>query len=225
MELFGFIIDKEILFANPIFLNVFFIISLLAIIRYVFGKEIKSLSLFIWSKITSRDRNKKIDDWKAVCVDRQGWKQKAVGRSLELENKHLKKLSFEVSPVGRPANWRGGFILGNEKYQPQNIIDSDNSLLFHVGSPPPIYQAQHVWFYDKDHKENHPASTTVTKENNTKLRFQVEIDKYHWLKVLVNGQQVYNSKIPSLFRNKVYLLAWGDHADCNVRFTNIRYII
>ena len=223
MELFGFKIDREILLGSPLFLNLFLITSLLAIIKLSFGNEIKSLAILVLNKILNRDINKKIKDWTAQCIDKQGWKQKADGFPLELENKHLKKLSFEVSPVANPANWRGGFILGNEKYQPQSIVDTDNSLLFHVGAPPPIKKAQYVWFYDKDHVENHPGSTTVTKDRETKIKFEINIDRYHWLKVLINGQQVYNSKIPSLFRNKAYLLAWGDHADCKVNFTNIRY--
>lgn len=225
MEWLGIKVDKEILLTSPLFLNLFLISLLLSIVKLAFGNEIKFLVSFIWSKIVSRDKNKKINSWTARCISREGWKQKADGYPLILENKHLRKLSFEVFPIGKPINWRGGFILGNEKYQPQSIVDIDNSVLFHVGSPPPIDKAQIVWFYDKDHKENNPASTIITKENKTKLRFQVEVDKYHYLKVLVNGQQVYNSKIHSFFRNKVYLLAWGDHADCKVEFANIQYSI
>lgn len=225
MEFLGIKIDKEILFSSPLLLNLFLVILLISIIKLAFGKEIKILLLYIWNRIINRDKNKSIKNWTAVCIDRQGWKQKADGIPLELENRHLKKLSFEVNPIGKPINWRGGFILGNEKYHPQSIVDNNNSVLFHVGSPPPIDKAQYIWYYDKDHKEGDPASTTVTRENKTGLRFQVKIDKYHILKVLVNGQQVYNTKIPSLFRNKVYLLAWGDHADCKVRFSNIRYSI
>lgn len=223
MEFLGFKIDSNILLANPLFLNLFLIVSLLAIIKLSFGKEIASITSSTWSKIRNRDKKKNIGDWTAVCKDRVGWVQKADGYALELENKHLKKLSFEVSPVGEPENWRAGFILGNSFYHPQKIIDTENSLLFHAGAPPPIDEAQHIWFYDKDHIANHPGSTTVTKESKKKIKFEVSIDKYHILKVLVNGQQVYNSKIPSLFRNKVYLLAWGDHINCKVNFTNIQY--
>lgn len=223
MELLGFKIDKELLLASPLFLNLFLIISLLAIVKLSFGTEIKNAVLYLLNKFITRDINKHINDWTAKCISRAGWKQKADGFPLELENRHLKKLSFEVSPIGKPDNWRGGFIIGNEKFHPQNIVDTNNSLLFHAGSPPPIAQAQYIWYYDYDHKEGNPASTTVTKENKRKIRFDVEINRYHWLKVLVNGQQVYNNKIQSLFRNKVYLLAWGDHADCKVKFTNIKY--
>ena len=225
MELFGFKVDKEILLSSSLFLNSFLVILFLAIVKLAFGKEIKSVALFFWDKFTTRNKNKKIDKWIAKCIERQGWKQKADGYPLELEGRHLKKLSFEVSPLGRPTNWRGGFIMGNEKYQPQSIVDTDNSVLFHAGSPPPIAQAQYIWYYDKDHIENYPASTTVTKENKTKIRFKIEINNNNYLKVLVNGQQVYNTKIPASFRDKAYILGWGDHADCRVEFNDIKYTI
>lgn len=225
MELFGFKVDKEILLYSPLFLNSFLVILFLAVVKLSFGKEIKTLVLFSWGKLKTRNKNKKIDKWIAKCIERQGWKQKADGYPLELEGRHLKKLSFFVSPLGRPINWRGGFMMGNEKYQPQSIVDTENSVLFHAGSPPPIVEAQYIWYYDKNHIENHPGSTTVTKESKSKIRFQVEINENNYLKVIVNGQQIYNTKISASFRDKVYLLGWGDHADCKVEFTEIRYTI
>lgn len=223
MEVLGIKIDKEILLSSSLFLNVLFIMLLLIVTKLGFGKEIQSTSVNIWKRFINKEKKRKNENWIADCKAREGWKQKAIGIPLKLENKHLRTLSFEVSPIGKPKNWRGGFIIGNERYHPESIIDTDNSLLFHVGTPPQIANAQYVWFYDRDHIEGDPATTSVMKDSSNKIRFNIKIDHFHILKVLVNEQQVYNKKIQSLFRNKVYLLAWGDHANCRVIFTNIRY--
>lgn len=225
MEVLGIKIDKEILLSSSLFLNVLFVILLLIVTKVGFGREIKLISINIWKKFINKERKRKNEDWIADCKTRGGWKQKANGIPLKLENKHLRTLSFEISPIGNPKNWRGGFIIGNERYHPESIVDTNNSLLFHVGAPPQIANAQYVWFYDTAHSEGNPATTSVTKDSSQKINFNVKIDRFHILKVLVNEQQVYNKKIPSLFRNKVYLLAWGDDANCKVSFTNIKYTL
>lgn len=225
MKLFGIELGSDVLFAYPTFTNMLLIIIAIAAVKIAFGKEIVFLFIKGWESFTKRGIRKKHDDWVAVCKERDGWIQKGNAKPLNLEGRYLKKLTFEVSPVGKPSNWRGGFMLGNEKFQPQAIIDSDNAIMVHTGSPPPIAKAQHVWIYDKEHIINHPTSVAVTMSSKNKFTFSIEINDKNFLIVYANNQQVYSKQIESSYRKKIYLLAWGDYADCKVRFTNISFII
>jgi len=225
MKLFGIELGSDILFTYPTFTNILLVIIAITVVKIAFGKEIVFLFRKSWGSFTKRSVRKKHDDWVAICKERVGWIQKVNAKPLNLENRYLKKLTFEVSPIGNPSNWRAGFMLGNERSQPQMIVDSDNAVMIHTGSPPPIAKAQHVWIYDKEHVVNHPTFVAVTMLSKNKLTFNIEINDKNFLIVYANNQQVYAKYIQSSYRKKVYLLAWGDYADCKVKFTNVSFIV
>lgn len=115
--------------------------------------------------------------------------------------------------------------MGNENFHPQFIVDEENAITIHAGSPPPIAKAIHIWKYDESHGRDNPDSTTVTAADKKRVHFLIEINDHNSLAVFVNNQQVFSKRIDSSFRKKVYLLAWGDNADCKVKFTEISYSI
>lgn len=221
MEFLGIKIGSEIILSNPFITNVLLIIVILAVIKIAFGKEIILLFKIGLSSWSQRSKTESIAGWEANCIQRNGWFQRGDAKALDIEGRYLKKLSFTVSVIGRPNNWRGGFILGNQRFAPQTIVDQANAITIHTGSPPPIAQAQHVWIYDDLHGRNNPDSTTVTAINIGQIHFQIDINSDNFLSVFVNGQQVYFKRIDLSFRKKVYLLAWGDNTNCRVRFANI----
>lgn len=221
----GFEISDSLLTQFPVFIFIFLTIIALSAIKIAFGKEIIWLFDYIKKGLTRRVKIKKHNEWIAICIEREGWRQKGDAEALDLEGKYLKKLSFSVSPIGKPENWRGGFILGNEKFHPQLIVDSKNAITIHTGRPPSIVMAQHIWMYDWNYTINHPNSTTVKLLNKNKLKFDININDNNFLSVHVNNQQVYSNKIDSSYRKKIYLICWGDHANCKVRFSDITYTI
>lgn len=221
----GFEVSDEILARFPHVIPIILLVIILSVVKFAFGKEIITLFKWIQKQLLNREKTKTHLDWLAICKERQGWIQKGDAEALDLEGKHLKRLTFTISPIGEPDNWRGGFILGNERFHPQNIIDSNNAITVHAGSPPPIESAQHIWMYDWNHDRDHSHSTTVKLIDSGKVNFQLTIDDENNLTVHVNSQQVYSNKIDSSYRRKVYLLGWGDHADCQVYFENISFTI
>lgn len=228
MDLFGLKITNDLLLAFPgllkFFLIALFILFLLGVIKVTFGKEI--ILVLSWFKtfhknFKEKGKNHTHDDWIAICKRRTGWIQKSTAEYIDLKGNYLKQLSFTVTPITKSKNWRGGFILGNEKFKPEQLIDSKNSITIHTGAPPPIKEAQHIWYYDKHFTRNNPGSTSVKVVNN-QVHFNINIDN-NKLSVRANNQPIYSEKINPNFRKKVYLLAWGDHDDCKVKFTNISY--
>jgi hypothetical protein len=221
-------IPEWILQQNPWFILALLIVIALSIFKLAFGSEIKSLLLWIAgtlkSKFEKADKKRRVDDWVADCRQRDGWKQKADANFIDLEGRYLKKISFEVKPVGRPENWRAGFIMGNEKFKPQDVVDTLNAITIHVGCPPIFKNGTHVWRYDKEHPANHAeeAPVLLSKECN----FNLEITPNNSLKVHIGNQIVYSKRIESSFRQKLYLLAWADDANnCKVNFKNIKFAI
>jgi hypothetical protein len=227
MELFyGLIkIDNEFLASHP-----FFTIALLTIIAiFLFlltlSKPLLRFLTFFKQAYFSVPRVRRKVDWTAECKDRQGWIQKGDAIVLGLEGKNLRELTFLLEPKGRPKNWRGGFIIGNPAFSPNSIVDSQNAITCHIGSPPVLDGSIPVWIYDKNHERNHPYSTLVKSENRNPTGFSVKVNENNFLTIEVDEQLVYAKRIDSSFRKKVYLLAWGDNSNCSVKFSSITYYI
>lgn len=221
----GFELSDTLLLKFPVVFYFLLLIITLSVIKLAFGKEIIHSCKYLFSIFSNRTKSKYIENWTAVCKLRQGWGQKGDALALDLEDKYIKSLSFSISPIGKPINWRGGFIIGNEKLQPQNIVDTSHSITIHVGSPPPIDEAQYVWIYDWNHARNHPDSRTVKLNNKALILFEVNINDNNFISVSVNNQLVYSNRLDASYRRKAYLLGWCDYASCKVKFTDIRHSI
>lgn len=221
----GFELSSEILRDFPIFAYVLLIIIALLLVKVAFGKEIVWLIKRIGEYFSARDKTEKHDDWVAECVQREGWGQKGDAESIDLEGRYLKAFDFTLIPIGKPVNWRAGFILGNERFQPQAIVDKENAITIHVGNPPSIARAQYVWAYDWNYGRDNPYSITVKTLKDKRTYFKVTINSDNFLTVHINNQQIYSNRISPSYRKKVYLLAWGDEADCKIQFENIKVTI
>lgn len=221
-------IPEWILHQNPWFIPGLLVLIAFSVFKIAFGREIGSVFSLVLGILRNRfekaDKKRKTEDWIADCRKREGWKQKADAKSIDLEGRYLKKLSFRVNLKESPQNWRAGFILGNEKFKPQDIIDTVNAITIHIGYPPILKDGIHVWRYDKDHPVNHgeEAPVLISKEYN----FDIEITPNNSLKVHIGKQIVYSKRIDSSFRQKLYLLAWADDSsDCRINFENIKFAI
>lgn len=227
MELFyGLIkIDKEILTSYPLFVLSVFVILVIFLFVFTLGKPLLKSLGSIKKAYLSVPRIRRKEDWIAHCRDRRGWLQKGDAMPLELEGKYLRELTFVVEPEANPDNWRGGFIFGNPTFSPISIVDSQNAITCHVGSPPIFDEAMPVWVYDSEHERNHPYSALVRSSGRGSIVFLVKINDDNYLTVEAQGQLLYARKIDASMRKKVYLLAWGDGSDCKVKFSGITYYI
>lgn len=240
MELFwGFLkIDKDLLSKYPkplfYFLIALFFLTVTSLISLAFGKEIALVFVLAvvilmpiwWIKkvIKESDKKRKHEDWIAECKPKNGWKQKADAEYLDLEGKFLKELIFTAEPIGRVTYWRAGFMLGNEKARPQDIIDTDNAITVHTGIPGTLEKGIHVWRYDKNHIVNKPEESPVLINDN--LNFKININTDNHLSVHLGNQSIYEEIVDPQFRRKLFLLAWADeYPNYRIRFKNINYKI
>ena len=181
MKFLGFELTSETLQKFPIFGYILLILITLSAIKLAFGKEIIWLIKKVWEKFLKRDQSRTHNDWIANCINREGWYQKGDAEFINLEERYIKKLSFNIYPIGKPTNWRAGFILGNEKFHPQQIVDKDNAITIHAGSPPPIARAQHFWIYDWNHGRDKPDSTTIKMIDKRKIYFKISVNNNNFL--------------------------------------------
>lgn len=227
MELFyGLIkIDKEFLASYPFFSISLLVIILVFLFILTLVKPLLKFLISLKRVYLSVPKVRRKEDWVADCRERRGWLQKGDAKALELEGKYLRELTFIVEPVGNPRNWRGGFIVGNPTFSPTSIVDSQNAITCHVGAPPVLDEAIPVWIFDKDHERVNPYSTLVKSGSGKDVRFLVKVSDSNFLTIEVQGQVVYAKQIDPSWREKVYLLAWGDETDCRVKFSGNSYYI
>lgn len=227
MELFfGLVkINKDFLTSYPLFAISLLVIIVTFLFTLTLGRPLLKFLSSIKKAYLSVPRIRRKEDWIADCRERRGWIQKGDAMALELEGKYLKELAFIVEPEGHPDNWRGGFMIGNPTFSPTSIVDSQNAITCHVGVPPILDEAVPVWIFDENHERNNPYSTLVKSTGERTVRFLIKVNDDNFLTIEVQGQIVYAKRVDSSFRKKVYLLAWGDEANCRVRFSGTTYYI
>ncbi len=223
--LYGLIkIDKEILLSNNFFITALLAILLVFLFILLLLKPTVSMLLSIKKAYFSVPRIRKKEDWVARSRERKGWLQGAVAQVLNLDGKYLKELVFTVQPIGKPKNWRGGFILGNPTFVPNVVVDNLNAITCHIGSHD-LEETTPVWIFDKEHDRNNAYNTLVKSLDSDYVDFSIKISDNNFLTIEVNGQVVYAEGIDSSFRKKLYLIAWGDGVECEVKFSKIIYYI
>ncbi len=227
MELFfGLVkIDRDFLSSYPLFAISLLVIVVIFLFILTLGRPLLRFFDFLKKAYLSVPRIRRKEDWVADCRERRGWLQKGDAMALKLEGKHLRELTFVAEPEDNPSNWRGGFMIGNPTFSPASIVDIQNAITCHVGVPPILDEAVPVWIFDESHERNNPYSTLVKSTGERAVRFLIKVNEDNFLTIEVQGQIVYAKKVDSSMRKKVYLLAWGDEADCRVRFSGTTYYI
>lgn len=227
--LYGLIkIDKEILTSNNTFVSILLKLILLIVLLVLIKPLIEGLGFIIrtFSIIKTSylqiPRIKRKQDWTAVTKDRKGWMQGGDALALDFDGRYIKEVEFTVKPLNKPKNWRGGFILGNQLYSPNNIVDNLNAITCHVGSHD-YEDTQPVWIYDESHGRDNPHSLLVRSSGKSESKFLVKVNDDNYLTIEINGQITYSRRIDASFRKKAYLLAWGDGTKCRIIFSNIVY--
>ncbi len=227
MELFWRLvkIDRDFLLSYPLFVISILVITIIALFILTLGRPLLKFFSSIKKAYLSVPRVRRKDDWIADCRERRGWLQRGDAIALELDGKYLRELSFIIEPQGKPSNWKGGFMIGNPTFSPTTIVDSQNAITCHVGTPPTLDEAVPVWIYDADHDRNNHYSTLVKSDKHRVVRFLVNVNDDNFVRIEVQGQVVYAKRIDPSLRKKAYLLAWGDEVDCRVKFSGITYYI
>lgn len=134
-------------------------------------------------------------------------------------NGKISELQFTIKP--HVGFWRAGFKLVDPN---SNILppQSDNSLLFHLGSTPSNQEygftayLNGVWIKELNKTRKYPIDRLLT--------IRLEVNHNNFLKVFVNGsiefKPVWHLKNPNI-REKIVLIAWGDESDYKVDFMGI----
>lgn len=213
MKFFGIEIAKELV--SPWMIRLLFAILFIWLIAKLFGKKVlKAFSKF--------PRGYRHTDWIADCKERNGRLQRCDFEHLPLHGRRLHMLEFKIEPLNPEKNWRAGLIIGNPQCRPELVVDSTNAILCHTGEPPAPTSGKYIWAFDLEHTREQPYSTSVKILSST-ISFSCEVSNNNFLRIGVENQSIYEKRIDSSFRKKLYLIAWGDSDNCKVKFTDIYY--
>lgn len=242
MEFWGIKIDKDLI--PKLIVRILLAVLVVWIVKITLGEfffKIILIILVIWiildtiipswvykwllNRVKGRLQQHTLRNWTSDCIQRDGRLQRCDFVNLDLKNKYLNNLTFKTTLIWKNGpTWRAGFIIGNPSFRPEGVVDSDNAITCHTGQPPESNNIHYIWLYDETHDRSHPYSTSTLRKQKTTI-FDVSITENNHLRININNQLVYNEGIPSNFRKKVYLIAWGDDNDCKVRFSEIKYSV
>jgi len=213
--------------AINLYVHIISILIILALVTWIFGRQILQLLVLIWEKIADLKNTLSHSDWIASCKHRKDWPQKQDVISLNLKGRYLKSLTFSISLVGNPRYWRAGFIVGNEKIKVNEIVDTKNGITIHIGSD---YEKKNkilpVWKYYNEFERNNPDFSLVKSDNWGMRTFSLNINKNNFMQVKLQDEVIFAQEINFSFRRKVYLKAWADdRPDCKIKFRNITYTL
>src|SRR5260221_8979852 len=176
---FGFGIDKDIILAHPtlaLFIVLILLFCVIVIFLYLLNKVfgVKDVLLKVFNYIHKLLQKRKIPDWIANCKLRTGRKQNQAILPINLEGKHLKQLSFNLTSLTKNKTWRAGIMIGNADCQGVSIVDTQNAVTIHVGSNDfEIDDGQQVWIYDKENIINNPKPAIIeNKSDNAKFEIK-----------------------------------------------------
>ncbi len=142
----------------------------------------------LWRYSLSLLLQRRLPDWVVKCRQRDGWAQKSDAKALNVGKRYLRLARFRVVP--HTEFWRAGIIIGNDKYSPGKVVDSENAITCHIGSSE-LEDAVKVWVYDEQHPRRNPYKVNVPTQSETEFDMKAEVNDKNFLTFTVAGQSVY----------------------------------
>lgn len=160
--------------------------------------------------------SKDFPDW--IATRQPSNQQETDYREIPLENQSLKSLTFKISSTS--PFWRAGFKLSTINSTMFPLLNP-GSFLFHLGVTNDPNVGLTIY---NDGKTTPTISKNLPSLSNTQIiTIRVEIDENSSVNCYVNDSLEYSEKFDSELFKKIYLAAWGDGNQYEVKFSDISY--
>ncbi|MBP6977618.1 MAG: hypothetical protein KBB71_04820 [Lentimicrobiaceae bacterium] len=139
---------------------------------------------------------------------------------VPIENGLIKRIRCQI--ITTSEYYRFGFKLfrkNGKLFGDGSIQSLDNNFVIHIGKNFLSDVIKYTIY--RNGIRQRPSGDTEAKPSNNRMIVELFIDNEDILYLLLNGSEVSKSLINKEIREKVYLLAWGDGNEFQIRVENI----